>query len=179
MHLTQQHQLLTETVLLRDEHLKFTQKYNSYKSLTSCLGKSHAAVFFRFRRSFIFRLFSQAQLWLLHTGTRLPLVVVTEEADVNLIVLFLHDFGWPESKTFHFSPNQLMIRYLEIKCLLYYFKLLNTSIPLIMNYLVKYNSLLWRFLTPTFTELLFCLQEKHQKMKICITAGIWAFICQR
>ena len=46
----------------------------------------------------------------------LPLVMVTEEADINLIVLFLHDFGRPESKTFHFSPNQLMIRYLEIKC---------------------------------------------------------------
>jgi hypothetical protein len=45
----------------------------------------------------------------------LPLVVVAKEANVNLIVLFLHDFGWPKPETFHFSPNQLMIRYLEIK----------------------------------------------------------------
>lgn len=38
---------------------------------------------------------------------------MAKKANINLIVLFLHDFGWPKPKAFHFGPNQLMIRYLE------------------------------------------------------------------
>lgn len=40
---------------------------------------------------------------------------MAKKANINLIVLFLHDFGWPKPKAFHFGPNQLMIRYLEKK----------------------------------------------------------------
>ena len=42
------------------------------------------------------------------------LVVMAKEANIHLIVFFLHDFGWPKPKTFHFSPNQLMIRYARV-----------------------------------------------------------------
>lgn len=45
-----------------------------------------------------------------------PLVMVTEEADVHLVVLFLQDFGRPEPKALHLGPNEFMVRYLEIKC---------------------------------------------------------------
>lgn len=38
---------------------------------------------------------------------------MTKKANIDLIVLLLHDFGWPKPKAFHFGPNQLMIRYLE------------------------------------------------------------------
>lgn len=38
---------------------------------------------------------------------------MAKKANINLIVLFLHDFGWPKPKAFHFGPNQLMIRYLK------------------------------------------------------------------
>lgn len=40
---------------------------------------------------------------------------MAKKANINLIVLFLHDFGWPKPKAFHFGPNQLMIRYLGKK----------------------------------------------------------------
>lgn len=40
---------------------------------------------------------------------------MAKKANINLIVLFLHDFGWPKPKAFHFGPNQLMIRYLVKK----------------------------------------------------------------
>lgn len=50
-----------------------------------------------------------------YSSNKIPLVMMAKKANINLIVLFLHDFGRPESKTFHFSPNQLMIGYLKIK----------------------------------------------------------------
>lgn len=52
----------------------------------------------------------------LMAGPCSPLVMVAEEADVHLVVLLLQHFGGPEAKAFHFSPNEFMIRYLEIKC---------------------------------------------------------------
>lgn len=48
-----------------------------------------------------------------HGINKLPLVVMAKKANIDLIVLFLHDFGWPKPKAFHFGPNQLMIRYLQ------------------------------------------------------------------
>lgn len=38
---------------------------------------------------------------------------MAKKANIDLIVLFLHDFGWPKPEAFHFGPNQLMIRYLQ------------------------------------------------------------------